>query len=349
MTTYAIDKQYAALLAAAGIEAGECLRRAGVPTGLFEQEHPALTASEYYAFIRSVGEMLNPKMALPMATAQENLRFSPVIFVAWCSPNMRVCLSRLATYKRLVAPMAIGTMVGDGAFVVTYDSLLPEEPLPLFLAEMEITFLLSLLRKATRSDIVPLEITMPEPSRNADLLRYWQCRPTAGPQTRIVLSEHDSLLSFHSEDSTVWSFYEPELRSRLMEQADENVTKVERKESSLSLPRCRNVTEGNALSANVRCALLELLPLGYCTAAHVATHLCLSQRTLQRRLADESTTFQQQLDATRLRLSRYYIDHSNLTSDEIAFLLGYEEANTFRRAFARWTGAGLREYKSQGR
>ena len=326
MTTYAIDKQYAALLAAAGIEAGECLRRAGVPTGLFEQEHPALTASEYYAFIRSVGEMLNPKMALPMATAQENLRFSPVIFVAWCSPNMRVCLSRLATYKRLVAPMAIGTMVVGGTFVVTYDSLLPEEPLPSFLAEMEITFLLSLLRKATRSDIVPLEITMPEPSRNADLLRYWQCRPTAGPQTRIVLSEHDSVLSFHSEDSTVWSFYEPELRSRLMEQADEN-----------------------ALSANVRCALLELLPLGYCTAAHVATHLCLSQRTLQRRLADESTTFQQQLDATRLRLSRYYIDHSNLTSDEIAFLLGYEEANTFRRAFARWTGAGLREYKSQGR
>lgn len=325
MTTYAIDKQYASLLAAAGIEAGECLRRAGVPTGLFEQEHPALTASEYYAFIRSVGEMLNPKMALPIATAQENLRFSPVIFVAWCSPNMRVCLGRLATYKRLVAPMAIAPMAVGGTFVITYDSLLPNELLPSFLAEMEITFLLSLLRKATRSDIVPLEITMPEPSRNADLLRYWQCRSTAGPQTRIVLSEHDSLLPFHSEDSTVWSFYEPELRSRLMEQADEN-----------------------ALSANVRCALLELLPLGYCTAAHVATHLCLSQRTLQRRLADEGTTFQRQLDATRLRLSRYYIDHSNLTSDEIAFLLGYEEANSFRRAFARWTGEGLREYKSQG-
>ncbi len=45
-------------------------------------------------------------------------------------------------------------------------------------------------------------------------------------------------------------------------------------------------------------------------------------------------------------LSRYYIDHSNLTSDEIAFLLGYEEANTFRRAFAHWTGEGLREYKN---
>lgn len=325
MTTYAIDKQYAALLAAAGIEAGECLRRAGVPTGLFEQEHPALTASEYYAFIRAVGEMLSPKMALPMATAQENLRFSPVIFVAWCSPNMRVCLSRLATYKRLVAPMAIGTMTGDGIFAVTYDSLLPDEPLPMFLAEMEITFLLSLIRKATRSDIVPLEITMPEPSRNEDLLRYWQCHPTAGPQTRIVLLERDSLLPFHSEDSTVWSFYESELRSRLMEQGD-----------------------GNAVSASVRCALLELLPLGLCTAADAAHHLCLSQRTLQRRLADEGTTFQRQLDATRLRLSRYYIDHSSLTSDEIAFLLGYEEANTFRRAFARWTGEGLREYKNQG-
>ena len=83
------------------------------------------------------------------------------------------------------------------------------------------------------------------------------------------------------------------------------------------------------------------------TKEHVASKLCMSRRTLQRKLADEQTTFQQQLNATRLLLAKNYLKNSERTSDDIAFLLGYEDTTSFLRAFNMWTGMSITEYKKR--
>ena len=70
----------------------------------------------------------------------------------------------------------------------------------------------------------------------------------------------------------------------------------------------------------------------------VARELAVSTRTLQRRLSDEGTTFQTVLGETRESLAKQYLAHSALSTGEIAFLLGYEEPNSFYRAFRGWTG-----------
>ena len=103
----------------------------------------------------------------------------------------------------------------------------------------------------------------------------------------------------------------------------------------------------DSMAARVRSALVELLPAGKTTVDDVASKLCMSRRTLQRKLTDEQTTFQQQLNATRLLLAKNYLKNSERTSDDIAFLLGYEDTTSFLRAFNVWTGMSITEYKKR--
>ena len=81
------------------------------------------------------------------------------------------------------------------------------------------------------------------------------------------------------------------------------------------------------------------LPAGDSTMTAVAHQLATSPRTLQRQLQLEGTTFQSVLADTREHLARHYLAHGAMTTAEIAYLLAYEDANSFYRAFRTWTGA----------
>lgn len=65
-------------------------------------------------------------------------------------------------------------------------------------------------------------------------------------------------------------------------------------------------------------------------------HLC--TRTLQRRLTEQGITFQRLLDEARRELARHYLLHSSRELNETAYLLGYEDANSFFGAFHQWEG-----------
>jgi len=78
---------------------------------------------------------------------------------------------------------------------------------------------------------------------------------------------------------------------------------------------------------------------GHLRMAQVADALHLSPRTLQRRLGDAGTSYQQLLDQVRHHLARRLLDATDLDVGEIAFLLGFEELNSFNRAFRQWEGA----------
>jgi AraC-like DNA-binding protein len=68
----------------------------------------------------------------------------------------------------------------------------------------------------------------------------------------------------------------------------------------------------------------------------VARELGTSTRTLQRRIAQDGATFQQLLQQARHELARHYLLHSALELNEMAHLVGYEDAHSFFRAFHEW-------------
>ena len=79
--------------------------------------------------------------------------------------------------------------------------------------------------------------------------------------------------------------------------------------------------------------------------AHV---LGLTSRSLQRRLKDEGSSFQDLRDEIRRELADRYLE-DDLSISEISFLLGFSEPSAFFRAFKRWTGVTPIERRTQRR
>jgi len=84
----------------------------------------------------------------------------------------------------------------------------------------------------------------------------------------------------------------------------------------------------------------------YPTLGDLAREMCVSARTLQRRLTDAGSSFQQVVDETRHELARHYLEQSAIELHEAAYLLGYEDANSFFRAFRAWEGTTPGQYVS---
>ncbi|MFT4799464.1 MAG: AraC-like DNA-binding protein [Candidatus Azotimanducaceae bacterium] len=81
--------------------------------------------------------------------------------------------------------------------------------------------------------------------------------------------------------------------------------------------------------------------------SQAAERLYVSERTLRRRLAAESTSFRATFDEIKDLLAREYLADTQLTVAEIAHLLDYSETVNFRRAFVRWNGATPSQYRQQ--
>ncbi len=106
--------------------------------------------------------------------------------------------------------------------------------------------------------------------------------------------------------------------------------------------------DSNRVTHQARQALCRLLPQGEPKRVAVAQALHLSERTLQRRLQEEGTSFQQLLDDSRRELAGQYLAQPSLTVLEIAYLLGFADPSNFFRAFRRWFGTTPGEYRADG-
>jgi AraC-like DNA-binding protein len=77
----------------------------------------------------------------------------------------------------------------------------------------------------------------------------------------------------------------------------------------------------------------------------IASRLALSPRTLQRRLRNHGVLFNALLDATRFRVAKSYLAEADVAGCEVAYLLGFSEQSAFNRAFKRWSGLTVTEYR----
>jgi len=93
------------------------------------------------------------------------------------------------------------------------------------------------------------------------------------------------------------------------------------------------------LESALRARLRGSLSQGQATPHRMATLLGVSERTLQRRLAEHGRSFTDVLEEFRREESARLLCDRRLALTEIATRLGYAEQTSFTRAFRRWTGS----------
>ncbi len=94
-------------------------------------------------------------------------------------------------------------------------------------------------------------------------------------------------------------------------------------------------------------AIARHLPDGSPLRSTIAAALNMSDHTLQRRLADESTSFSDLVEDTRRELAQHHLADPRITLAEIAYMLGYSDQSTFFRSSHRWFGESPGEYRSR--
>ena len=96
----------------------------------------------------------------------------------------------------------------------------------------------------------------------------------------------------------------------------------------------------------VRNALANELCGGDPSLERIATDLNLTPRTLQRKLQELGTSYNDVLDQMRRQLSMRYLRDPRMAICEVAYMLGFSESSSFHRAFKRWTGVTPKEFRS---
>jgi AraC-like DNA-binding protein len=250
--------------------------------------------------------------------------FDPPIFAALCSPDLNTALGRISRYKRLVCPMRLHVHVGERATTLELQWLDAAAEPPASLVATELVFFVQLSRIATRARIQPLEVRAPHPPEPEDkYTEYFGVAVRQGPSPLISFSPADAARPFLTANEKMWQVFEPELQKRLSE-LDEWATTADR----------------------VHAAFLELLPSGAASVESVSRKLGTSTRTLQRRLRQEGQSFQALLNGTREELAKHYLKTTAFSGAEISFLLGFEDPNSFFRAFHGWTGETPQQTRS---
>lgn len=125
--------------------------------------------------------------------------------------------------------------------------------------------------------------------------------------------------------------------------SDELAARISREQCEKALMRLRN----DVSVATRVCRVLETSHPFPCGLERVAAALCLSARTLKRRLQEEGTTYQTQVDRVRLQRAQSLLGSTTLSMAQIADALGYADAANFTRAFRRWMGTSPSAYRQR--
>lgn len=239
-------------------------------------------------------------------------------------PNLRSCLETISRFcAELFPPLEMnGEVEGDtGTFHMQEN--LPLAPYTHFFLELNMVSFYNIMQHLvaeTGLNLHHVAFHYPEPPWGHIYRRYFHC-PVLFDQPRTALVGPAALAEC-----------ELPLANRLMAMAAEKT-----------------------LFENIPTRAIRLLPLrlrrllmryygAFPSLENAASDLGMSGRTLRRKLAEEGTSYQQELDVVREKLAKQYFQRGGTSVTEVAMMLGYADSSAFAKAFRRWTGMAPTEF-----
>lgn len=270
----------------------------------------------------------NPALGLDRTLAARHVNMDLTAYVMLSSTHLRAALENLARYMAVVSDAALFSLEPDadaGCWLVL-GGLGNERPVPRQRYAYGLLTLLFVCDWLTRRSIRPQAVDFrfvrpPDAARHREVfgapVRFAQA------ENRILLSAADLLLPLPSCNPALMAMHEAVLRERLHR-----------------LGR-------SSTSARVTEEILRQLHRGEPRREAVARSLAISDRTLQRRLSEEKTSFAELLDDVRQELARKYLSEENHSLGDVADLLGFADQSNFFRACRRWFEEPPTQYRQR--
>ena len=305
----------------------DVLRHAGLPLGLFDQEKILVSTEELFALYRGLGQASHdPAIGLRLGTEPRVERYDPIAIAAVSARSLRDALQRLARYKQLTCPEAIDVTEAGDECRVQFRWLLAQETEPPVLVDVCFARVLDIARRGTGGPVTPKRLELRGAAGNHEIYEahfgcpaHFDCRLNT-----IVFGKADLDRPFLTHNADLFATLAPQLEAEL-----------------------KQALASRAIGEQVKGILKPLLAGRRPGIEDVARELRISARTLQRRLAEDGVTFQALMQEARRELAHHYLLHSSLELNETAYLLGYEDAHSFFRAFHDWEGSPPGDWRAR--
>lgn len=301
-----------------GVSVSSVLRRAGLPQDLFERTRVLVKTEELFALWRAIGEVSpDPAIGLKLGTETRTERFHPSGIAALSTENFSAAIHHMARYKQLTCPEEMLDERNGEEWSIRFRWLLAVDEEPWVLTEYCFAWLLTIGRHGTGTRLSPVRVEFIQPRSHLKAIeRHFGCPVVCGAiRNAMVFRTHDAQCPFVTRNAELLDMLAPQFEEQLQQCQDQD-----------------------RFTALVRGAIQEKLTGHRPAIEDIARNLHMSSRTLQRKLQEAGSSYQRVLDEARHQLARYYLSHSLLELNEAAYLLGYEDANSFVRAFRTWEG-----------
>jgi AraC-like DNA-binding protein len=312
-----------------GLSVTAVLQQAGLPAALFRQEKILVSTEELFAFYRGIAEVGGaPDTGLKLGSEDRLERYDPIALAALSSRSLGDALQRLGRYKQLTCPEKITVVPRGNECELRFAWLLAHEPEPALLVDVCFAWIISIARRGTGQRVEPKQVEFQREAGNRALYeKHFGCPVKfQARHNGLIFHAADVDKPFVTHNAELLGMVAPQLEAELTEQISEKTIREQVK------------------------GVLKRLLAGQRPGLHdVARELRLSARTLQRRLTGEKVTFQRLMEEARRELARHYLMHSSLELNETAYLLGYEDANSFFRAFHQWEGTSPGDWRATHR
>jgi AraC-like DNA-binding protein len=304
-------------LRALGLSAADLVRQARLPLAVLTDK-AVVTTRQYFALWQALDDLAGgDAIGIKLATAFSDGQLPPSLLAAYHARDYRDALQRMARYKLLCAPERLRLSEEGDTCHVSLEWLYTGQTEPVALVDASMATLLELGRRGTGAALSASLVDLARPKMDASAYEaYFGCR--------VRFDAQCNCLHLHRSDlGRAFVAYNAELLVLLIPALDQALAERQRSRS---------------LSDTVRWLLEHQLSSGRPDIPAVAREIGVSERTLQRRLRGEGTSFQLLLTGVRRARARELLANTALDFGEAAFLLGYEDQNSFFRAFRLWEG-----------
>lgn len=309
-----------------GVSVGAVLRKAALPQDFFAHTRILVSTSELFALWRAIAEVSkDPSIGLKLATETRIERFHPMGIAALSTESFGAAMKHMAQYKKLSTPEEILHEHADEGWTIQFRWTLAVDEEPAVLVEHCFAWVLTIARQGTGTKLSPLRVELVQPRSHLKAVeRYFGCPIVCGAaRNALVFRSSDAALPFVTRNEELLDMLAPQFDAEMQQ-------RVGTEDSFVEL---------------VRGAIQQRLTGHRPVINDIANDLRLSPRTLQRKLQQLGVSFQQVLDEARHQMARYYLRNSVLELAEAAYLLGYEDANSFARAFRNWEGVPPKHWR----
>ncbi len=314
------------MFASQGLDVQRLMRGAGIDSTGLDQPGARVGAD---AVIRlwdlAIQASGNPALGIDRELVARFVNFDVVGHAMLSSPDLRSGLENLSRYLALISDATTIELEDERPHSWLVISHIGNTlRLPRQRQEHGILTLLTLCSWLTRREVRPLaaEFIFPPPVCELPYQKAFDCPLRFGqPVTRLLLADTDLATPLPSRSPAMLALHE-----RLM---DEQLSHL----------------GSSTVSNKVREQVMQRLGHGEPRRDDIAAFLALTDRTLQRRLRAEGTSYQQLLDEARCELARKYLAQDKLPLSAMADLLGFGDQSNFFRACKRWFGVPPGEYR----